>query len=115
MLIKERPIIAIEEQSGPRKDVFSSIDEYILTPPKPPSRVDPLIAGKVRIHSSSIPHIQGEKTYTIDVKQKIQWQNQTQNLESIKQFKVQESPLSLDPSAIHSVYPPPGHSDYSSK
>ncbi|KAL8683140.1 MAG: hypothetical protein Q9186_000853 [Xanthomendoza sp. 1 TL-2023] len=112
MLIKEHQIIPFEE-SGPRKDVFDSIDRWLVSPPRLLDQVDPLIAGKVRLHSSSIPHLQGESTYTINVSQKIQWQQQTHVQTSTKDFRVKESPLTLDDSAIHSLYPPPGHSDYS--
>lgn len=113
MLIKADPVISIEDASGPRKDVFSAIDDYLILPAQAPTGVDPLISGKVRIHSSSTPHIQGEKQYTINIKQEIKWQSQTETQNSLQQFKVIESPWTLDESAIHSVYPPPGHSDYS--
>ncbi|KAL8802319.1 MAG: hypothetical protein Q9182_003897 [Xanthomendoza sp. 2 TL-2023] len=112
MLFKEHQITPFEE-SGPRKDVFDSIDRWLVSSPRRFDQVDPLIAGKVRLHSSSVPHLQGESTYTINVSQKIQWQQPPHVQTSTKQFRVKESPLSLDDSVIHSVYPPPGHSDYS--
>ena len=124
MLIKQQPFISIEEGTGPRKDIFSSIEEYLVAP-GPPSGIDPLIAGKVNIHSSSSPNLQGQETYNIDLSQTIQYKpnvnsnvhfpTQSNTLHSAKQFQVVESALTLDPAAIHSVYPPPGHADYSSE
>ncbi|KAL8993711.1 MAG: hypothetical protein Q9169_006142 [Polycauliona sp. 2 TL-2023] len=115
MVVIHGRVTANEDAWGPRKDVIYALDEAIDGHDQPPVGLDPLIAGKLRIHSSTTPHIQGEKQYSINVKQEIKWQTQTETLNSTQQFTVVESPYTLDDSVIRSVYPPSGHSDHSSQ
>ena len=77
-------------------------------------------SGSVKIHSSSRPHLLGQQKYKITIEQDIQTSQdnaaafrQGDLLTSSRSFFVDESPWSLDPTSIHSVYPPPGHADYS--
>ena len=75
-------------------------------------------AGVLKVHSYSRPGLEHGSKYTITAKQDIsyvdsQGQETTEaSLSTTKDIRVQGSRSSLDPALIHSVYPPPGHTDY---
>ena len=72
----------------------------------------------LKVHSYSRPGLEHGSKYTINAKQEISYvDNQGKettetSLSTIKDIHVQGSKCSLDPAFIHSVYPPPGHTDY---
>ncbi|KAG8525204.1 uncharacterized protein KY384_008848 [Bacidia gigantensis] len=73
--------------------------------------------GYICFHSSSVPDLTSDVTYTATFTQSVSVTkgNQTahySDLKSKKTFNSPVSPYALDPSSIHSVYPPPGHSIY---
>ena len=118
--LKFRPPPPDEEDSGPRRLLFGSVSEVQKgKPPDPPG--GSLIPANVRLHSSSIPGIFPGETYNINVTQAISYSDpktgdqQNPALTTAQEFVVKLDPCSLNASSIHSVYPPPGHGDYSSK
>ena len=74
----------------------------------------------LHIHSSSVPVLTENELYTINVAQNISYDDKNEqaqqadqsNLRLQKKFIAPASKSTLDESLIHSVYPPPGHSDY---
>ena len=74
--------------------------------------------GNLCLYSSSVPDLTSDVTYTATFKQTIQVkQGETvkatyPDLISKKTFQAPASPYVLEASAVHSVYPPAGHSDY---
>lgn len=110
----------MEFSQGPRRLVFSNLAQKS----KPPLRdiQTPLLPGNIRIHSSSTPGLLHGVSYTAQFIQSITYPdtnnkqkptNVTPALVSSKDFTVEGNPYFLDASIINSVYPPPGHSDYS--
>ena len=124
MLVRQ-PLVNNGSGSGVRKDVLNALNSSGADPPRHTKKlsnsqglVDETQPGELRIHSSSIPHLQGQQTYNLSLKQDISYSKDgsTTTLEDAlitsRSIFVDESPWNLDASSIHSVYPPPGHSDY---
>ena len=109
----------MEFSRGPRRLVFSNLAQEN----KPPLRAisAPLLPGNIRIHSSSVPGLLHGVSYTAQFTQAITYPDINNKqaptnltpLVSSKDFTVEGNPYFLDSSLIDSVYPPPGHSDYS--
>ncbi|KAL8707280.1 MAG: hypothetical protein Q9220_007664 [cf. Caloplaca sp. 1 TL-2023] len=77
-------------------------------------------SATLQLHSTSKPALDDLSSYTISVKQKIQYTPEkgvtqdapTNNLSLTKKIQVAGTRTQLDSSLIHSVYPPPGHGDF---
>ena len=76
-----------------------------------------LSPGNIRLLSSSTPGLSQGSKYQITFQQEIASpapNSVSETLESVKDFSIRSQRFNLDKSAIHSVYPPSGHSDYAS-
>ncbi len=75
-------------------------------------------SGILKLHSYSKPGLEHGSKYTITAKQEMSYvdsqgkETTEAPLSTTKDIHVQGSKSSLDPALIHSVYPPPGHTDY---
>lgn len=112
--------LADEEDSGPRRLVFGSI-KGLQQGDGPVPANGTITPGSVRFQTSSAPALHDGQIYTITTTQDIAYtdaasgQLQPQEFQSQQRISVVTHPYKLDASMIHSVYPPPGHADYSSE
>ena len=99
------------ELNGPRRLVLLNLLKQ--SQPKS-SSVTSVQPGQVRFESSSLPGLTPGKIYTASFEQtvRVSSDNPLAVLTSSRQFEAPWTPFSLDPSFVHSVYPPPGHADY---
>ena len=75
-------------------------------------------SGTLKVHSYSRPGLENGSKYIINAEQEISYVDRQlkktteASLSTTKDIHVQGSKSSLDPTLIHSVYPPLGHTDY---
>ena len=102
------------ELEGPRRLVLLNLLKQSASLSSPTPDVLP---GQVRFESNSLPGLTPKDTYTATFTQNLRFPGAPNpgTLVSSKTFQVSGSPYTLDPSLVHSVYPPSGHADYWSK
>ncbi|MCJ1406597.1 hypothetical protein MMC19_000663 [Ptychographa xylographoides] len=101
---------------GPRRLVLNHLKESQDRQLRKAQRTETatLNPGTINIHPSSIPILQHGATFHANVTQTVTWDGAPapQVISTSQSFQVSPSSSFLDPSLVHSVYPPPGHADY---
>ncbi|KAF7550125.1 hypothetical protein G7Z17_g5929 [Cylindrodendrum hubeiense] len=73
--------------------------------------IDPLLPGEQKLNSFWAPGIEAGPKHIISVKQTIQANGETLQLEADQAFYVDAPQFSLPDGSVHSTYPPAGYSD----
>ena len=103
----------MSRQTGPRRLVLNDLKN----PPQLRGPVSGGVSGTLKTHSASKPKLSEGSTYLISASQDINYLDskgvQGQKPQSCsRKFQVQGSKIALDPSLVHSVYPPASHTEY---